>query len=65
MVLLDWRKSFDKACYDILVDKMQTRAWRVLWENWLKACPVQEVIDQCDLKDGPKLCTTHHCHGLG
>lgn len=33
MVLLDWRKPFDKACYDILVDKMQTRAWRVLWES--------------------------------
>lgn len=63
MVLLDWRKSFDKACYDILVDKMQTRAWRVLWENWLKPCPVQ-LIDQCDLKDGPKLCTSLHCHGL-
>lgn len=38
MVLLDWRKPFDKACHDILVDKMWTRGWRVLWED-----PAQSV----------------------
>lgn len=46
-MLLGWRKPFDKACHDILVDMMRTRGWRVLWEKQLEAC-------QCDLEDdGP------------
>lgn len=33
---------------------MQTRGWRVLWEHWLKACPVQELMGQRDLEgSGP------------
>lgn len=39
MVLLDWRKPFDKACHDILVDKMWTRVWGVLWGELVQSVP--------------------------
>lgn len=47
MVLLDWKKTFDKACHDILLDKMGTRGWGVLRENWLKACLARVPMGQC------------------
>lgn len=30
-------------------DKTQTRGWRVLWENWFKACPARGLMGQGDL----------------
>lgn len=46
MVLLDWKKTFDKACHDILLDKTGTRGWGVLRENWLKACLARVPMGQ-------------------